>query len=233
MNPVKSKTKCLAFNQKHPASNMSVDGIQIPWVEQAVHLGHVINIDQCTSHDASEKRGIFIGKTHALQQELGDQHPSVMLRLRWTYATAFYGSNLWDLSDPPCGKLCSSWNRSVRLTFKIPINTHRYILQELYPKADLKYILLNRFKRFSRTLQSSSKPEVVHLERLQGSDYRSSYGRNKQLPACDPNPFVTPEDQTWRVGVVRELLEVRDSDMVVPGFTFEELQIMLDSCCKD
>ena len=148
-----------------------MDGIQIPWVEQAVHLGHIINSDQCTTHDTSEKRGIYIGKTHALQQELGDQHPSVMLRLRWTYASAFYGSNLWDLANPACGKLCSSCNRSIRLTYKIPINTHRYILQELDAKADLKSILLNRFKRFSMTLQSSSKPEVVHLERLQGRDY--------------------------------------------------------------
>ena len=233
-NPIKSKTKCLAFHQNLPPTNMSVYGIQIPWVKQAVHLGHTINTDECTSHDASEKRGTFIGKTHALQQELGDQHPTVMLKLRWTYASAFYGSNLWDLFDQSSDKVCSSWSRAIRLTYNLPLNTHRYVLQELYLKADLKSILIARFNRFCVSLQSSIKPEVVHLERLQRNDYRSAYGRNNLVQSSDfVNPFVTPDNQRWRVAVVRELMEVMDGDKLVPGFTSQELQYMLDSCCKD
>ena len=83
-------------------------------------------------------------------------------------------------------------------------------------------------------LQSSIKPEVVHLERLQRNDHRSAYGRNNLVQSSDfVNPFVTPEDQRWRVAVVRELMEVMDGDKLVPGFTSQELQYMLDSCCKD
>ena len=83
-------------------------------------------------------------------------------------------------------------------------------------------------------LQSSTKPEVVHLEKLQRNDFRSTYGCNKLLQSSDSfNPFVTPEDQSWRVGLVRELLEVRDGDVLVPGFSSVELQQILDLSCKE
>ena len=233
-NPAKSKTKCLAFNQMTPTRNMMVSGLRIPWVDEAVHLGHTINTDERMSHDLSDKRGVFIGKTHALQQELGEQYPEVMLRLRWIYASSFYGSNLWDLFDCSADKLYASWNRSIRLTYSLPINTHRFVLQELYNKADLKSTLIRRFNNFSNSLRSSTKPEVVHLERIQRNDWRSTYGRNNLLQrSAAVNPFATPVNQSWRFGVLKELIDVRDGDTYVPGFSAEEIQIMLNSLCTD
>ena len=46
-NPEKSKTKCIFVCGKsrawHKPANLILDGKQLPWVESAVHLGHVLH----------------------------------------------------------------------------------------------------------------------------------------------------------------------------------------------
>ena len=203
-NPQKSKTKCLAFNRKQIPLNLKVYEVDIPWVKAASHLGHVINSDEDTSHDIIMKRGAFISKVHALRQELGDQDPSVFMNLIHIYTSSFYGSNLWDLDSDSAIKLYSAWNRTIRFTYDIPINTHRYILQILFNKADLKTILVKRFVNFNTQLLNCGKAEVLKLVRCQSRDQRSTYGKNcsllRKFTGELSEPFQTPVGNEWREG---------------------------------
>ena len=80
--------------------------IYIPWVPSYKHLGHLLHDSEDWDSDLLQKRGIFIGGFHELQQELGLQDPSVMLKLVNTYISSFYGSPLWDLNSVKSNQLC-------------------------------------------------------------------------------------------------------------------------------
>ena len=235
-NPSQSKTKCMCFNIKLIPKVMKVYGSDIPWVQEAQHLGHTINADESTDHDLLKKRAIFISKIHALRQELGDQHPEVFNKLVYAYAGSFYGSNLWDLYTVTSSKLYSAWNRTLRLTFQLPINTHRFILQSLYSKADLRFSLMKRFGKFSDQLHKCEKREVLHLLSIQKFDLRSTFGKNYARYSVNGdvgNEFRTPEGETWRVPIINELMEVARGSVEVPGFELNELKYLINTICID
>jgi hypothetical protein len=229
-DPKKSKTKCIHFNSKRSPQMLTVYNTQIPWVNTAVHLGHVISSDEDTRHDTNSKRCAFVSKVHALRQELGDQDPSVFLKLLNIYASSFYGSNLWDLGDDSSTKLYSAWNRSIKFTYNLPINTHRYMLASLYNKADLKSTLIHRFHRFRDHLINCDKPEVIYLARIQQNDIRSTFGKNISLQDTS-DQFIAPISEEWRVPVVKELLEVRSGRREVGHFNLDEVEDILNALC--
>ena len=41
------------------------------------------------------------------------------------------------------------------------------------------------------------------------------------------------EDEQWRIPVLKELIETRDGEQVIPGFTNNEINEMLDFLCID
>ena len=53
----KSKTKCLAFNVNCEPSTIRLYDIDLPWVASAKHLGHLIHVDESSSHDILKRRG--------------------------------------------------------------------------------------------------------------------------------------------------------------------------------
>ena len=209
----------------------------LPWVTSAVHLGHTIStVDY--SKDILCRRGEFISNVHQLQQELGDQHPDVFMRLVQTYLSSMYGSNLWDLFGVSSEKLYIAWSVLLKLTFKLPHPTHRYILYNICSIPHLRISLLKRFVKFYRKLQNCKKPEIINLFLLQRRDPRSVFGINclgicgeMGVPSVDrvnvnkiKMPINLPEDQEWRMNFIRDLL-------TVPDIPQGDIDIMLNFIC--
>ena len=225
----KSKTKCMAFNAPEDPANISLNNVDIPWVSSYKHLGHLLHSSEDWKHDLMLKRGTFIGGVHELQQELGLQHPDVMLKLVNTYNTSFYGSTLWDLNSDAADKLWASWHRMLKCVYKLPLATHRYIVKELSSLPHLKTMLCRRFLKFKCSLESCNKPQVQYLNVLQNSDFRSTYGRNCQYIKSGNihDDFIQiPREAVWTVPLVREILQLS-----INGFTDEELQHTLNYIC--
>ena len=225
----KSKTKCMCFNIIEHPSNISLNGLDIPWASSYKHLGHLLHDSEDWDHDLLWKRGMFIGGFHELQQELGLQDPSVMLKLVNTYITSFYGSSIWDLNSVSSNKLWSAWNKMLNLMFKLPFGTHRYILNELSSLPHLRTMLHRRFLKFQSSLRECKKPQVRHLQLVQEADYRSPYGRNcHSITEANTNAkyFPVPQEETWRIPLVKEILNCH-----ISGFTDQELQDILRYVC--
>ena len=169
-----------------------------------------------------EKRGRFIGKIHSLRQEFGNVDPMVYMALVSVYLSSFYGSNLWDLNGAGSQRLYATWNIMVRMTFNIPRESHRYLIQPISGQKHLKVQLLKRFKNFVKILNGCNKPHLRYLAQLQENDMRSTYGRNCRNLCNDAN-VNTPEEvnienisyihlspeESWRVPFLKELLEVK------------------------
>ena len=240
----KSKTKCIAFNISIAPQCISLYNKPLPWVESHIHLGNLIHRDETMSHDLLIKKATFISKVHALKQELGDQDPSVLIKLVRIYFCSFYGSNLWDFYDESTNKLFITWNNSIRDFYKLPFPTHRYILQDLVDVPHLRTCLFRRFLNFYASLRDCPKYEVRHLFNLQKSNVSSSFGRNciylcrefnvrnmDQIVREDiANPYVTSDSNAWKIPFLKELISLRDG-YAYSDLTKRELLDIIDYVC--
>ena len=72
VDPVKSKTKCIIFTKvKKARENVApiiLNGNPLAWVNNAKHLGNVLESDNSMRTDCLAKRGAFIGKVNSLLQ---------------------------------------------------------------------------------------------------------------------------------------------------------------------
>ena len=228
---------------------------ELPWLDYWPHLGNMIhNGDfrlpgKCSfTHDLINKRGAFIGKFHGLMQEFGFSDSPIMLQMVHIYATSFYGSHLWDFSSNEATKLFTSWNVLVRTVFKVPNTTHRYLIEPLSSAIHLKTIIFERYLGFIHSILNSSKKCLSSLGLKMLSDHGSVTKQNlilisnessiENVLEISPSSVVssllyypTPPGEEWRVGFLKELLELRkhtleldwEQDIVLSSYELEEL----------
>ena len=126
VTPKKSKTKCIAFGMKRDPLPILLNGINLPWCDSYVHLGHTLSKNGSCNLDVDIKRRSFIGKFHEFRQELKKSHPEVFMTLIMIYNSHFYGSNLWDLFDIDSIYIHPQFNKTVGLI--AAVNDFNYCL---------------------------------------------------------------------------------------------------------
>ena len=180
--PKKCKTKCIVFSKK-PAERKNIvpiilNNTPLNWVSSLKHLGSILQEDNSMSSDCDKKRGIYIGKIHSLFQEFHFVSPHVVMKLFEIYTHSFYGSNLWNLFGKECDKIYKAYNVTVRNTFQIPRETHRYLIETVTESLHPQVFLSSRFVKFHRSLLDSNKSSMRTAAKLFYSDQRTVYGRN-------------------------------------------------------
>ena len=132
----------------------------------------------------------------------------------------------------------------MRLACKVPWTTHRYLVESITNCLHLKVMLASRLIKFLGSLKSSCKLGIRFLAGISELDRRTVLGRGIStiaaelgIPAAGLTPsivkskmkyFEVPDDQTWRVPILRELL---DAKLCVPGFTEQEITTMKNFLC--
>ena len=248
-NPQKSKTKCIIFSkkkqQKENFKNISLDGNNLPWVDNVKHLGQTLQTDNSMSLDINDKRGSFIGKTNSLIQEFHYAAPSVLLKLLHSYACNIYGSNIWDLFSKESHRLFTSYNVAVRNIMNLPRTTHRYLLEPLSEMPHLYTLLLARYVTFVKSLLKNEAFEVRYMASLSLSDMRTVTGRSiaRILDLCHTENIadlsaytvkkmakyaVIPVEETWRIGVAKDMLSLHNDN----GLTSIEASEILEFVCS-
>ena len=249
--PSKSKTKCIIFSRKardqNDVANIMLNGVPLPWVKTVSHLGCTLDSENTMKHDLALKRGKFIGKVNSLLQEFHFATNEVLLKLINTYTTSFYGSPLWDLYSPSCEKLFKSWNVTMRSILKLDRKTHRYLLEPLSGQVHPKVMLASRLVGFYRAQLNSPKFRMRFLMRMAVNDKRTVLGRNLDTIAeechCDlmqltPSVVkqnlryaIAPDDLGWRIPLASELYSFRSDSNSLPGFSRDEIDLMLQFVC--
>ena len=205
----------------------------------------MFNMDQSPHHDLLKKRAAFIGKIHSFRQEFGNIDPIVYTKLVSIYLSSFYGSNLWDLYDDATEKLYKTWNIMIRMTFNIPRNSHKFLIESISQNSHLKTKLVKRFINFAKALSKCEKPHIRFLHNIQQYDFRSVYGRNcrnitaesgvesileaSHLDICYEK---VPPHEEYRISLIHELLEMR-SGRLYSELTKGEISSMLETLCAD
>ena len=166
IKPDKSKTKCVAFGIKKNPLPIMLDGTALPWNDKYEHLGHVLYRDGSLRLDVEAKKQSFIGQFFELRQELKLQNPKVFMTLIMIYMSHFYGSNLWNLFA--IDDLYITWNKIVRIIFKLPYCTHCYLIEPLSEFTHLFSLLTNRFLKFYSSLFYCNKDIISNLKMIVG-----------------------------------------------------------------
>ena len=215
--------------------------------ELVKHLGNILQCENSMKNDVAMKRGRFIGKVNSLMQELHFADPTVLVKLLKVYCTSFYGSSLWDIYSSDVDRLFKSWNVSIRNIFNVPYTTHRYFIEPLSDCPHPKTMLSSRFIKFTQSLASSSKPSVSYLARLVKNDNRTLMGRTISKISREINVakasltsqvvrksmvyFPVPDDQMWRIDILKELLNVKQQSLSLGHFNLDETSTMINYIC--
>ena len=244
-DPRKCKTKCLAFLKKdRKIPNLTLDGKDLPWVDTAMHLGNKItNKGKGMRQDVMEKRAAYISRNNELYQELYFAHPKSLVRINNIYNSHFYGSTLWDLQSKEVDMVLKTWNVSQRVMHGLDRKTHKYLIE---PISETKHIVFHFHKRFVNFVKKIQRSKKLALRCLFGylkSDCQSTIGRNIRhlqneyhigeigefhTRAATKKEYATiPKEEEWRIHIIKELIDVRQGMITVPGLSYNELKEIL------
>ena len=234
--------------ENRPLTQVKLCGNPLPWVKQGKHLGNTIeNKINGMKKDIMVKRASYIDKTNTINQEFHFSHPRTKNEINRIYNNHFTGSPLWDLFGREADMMCNTWNKSVRLMFDVPLQTHRYFLEHLTGTRQLKITLIKRFLSFISQIENSPKllPNIL-LQTIR-RDCRSTSGANLrnillmtnkddilQLDPQDTSQMlyepVSPEN-LWRIPLVKELIDAKWGEATIDIFTNSEINDILEDIC--
>ena len=151
-----------------------------------------------------------------------------------TFILHLYGCQLWNLTGRSADKLWSTWNILIRSLFRLPLATHRYLLEAISATVHMKVIVKRRFLKFHNKLAVSSNPLIKNLLKMQRCDMRSTFGRNVHAVCTqeiDSVAHPTPEGEEWRVQMLEEIIARRDDVLTIENFTEGEEDVILQHIC--
>ena len=126
----------------------------------------------------------------------------------------------------------------------LSLRTHRYFLEPLAGHRHLKITLMNRFLSFIQQIEKSPKllPNLL-LRTISrsttGSNLRnillltSKYDSAMLVPsdALEIEFVPVPEEETWKINLVKELIDVKWGEASIADFSTDEIDEILEQIC--
>ena len=142
----------------------------------------------------------------------------------------------------------STFNRSVKVMANLPYQTHRYMIEPIVGTRHMKMKILKNYLSFIKQVRKSPKHVLRQLYSLASADVRTVTGQNLRnillltnklhVDQLDPSIVSTleyhkmEEQETWRTSLVKEILDLKHGNLVLPdGWSDEELDMILDLAC--
>ena len=247
-NPTKCKTKLMAFLKKpSDLPSLKLCGNPLPWVTKLKHLGNTIS-NQLDGNqlDVKVKAAKLIDKNNSICQEFYFAHPETKVKLNNIYNNHFTGSQLWKFGTREFEKLIATCNRSVKIMYDLPWGTHRYFMEPLTGLPHTSRILAKRYLSFIEKIQNSSKTALKMLLQTVQNDVRHTTGFNLRTLMIladktriwdlranleDFQYHNIPDEEKWRINMLRELVNVKENECTVPGLEENELNEILEYIC--
>ena len=153
-NPAKSKTKCQYMAGRvgrvvYPAPQL-LNGVELPWVITAAHLGHQMHQNCKMEHHARLSRMDFVSNSTDIRCMFSFAHPEEIMKAIRVYCSSFYGCMLFDLYGDEAGIIYRTWNTASKLAWKLQKQTHTYIVKHFLCKdaPSLRISFLIRYVKF-------------------------------------------------------------------------------------
>ena len=213
-----------------------------------MHVGHLLtNKYDGMKGDIMLKRGQYVQKNCELLQEFCHCLPRTKFKINEIYNLHLTGSPLWNLFSKECEMMEKSWNVSVRCMFNLPMRTHKYFIEPITKTIHLKFIMMKRFLSFLEKIRRGKKHKLSHILHSIENDCRSITGSNlrKILLLTERNKIEdiqtsealtqiyepVPESEQWRLGLLMELIDIRDGQQQLDGFDQQQVEEMINFIC--
>ena len=142
----------------------------------------------------------------------------------------------------------NTWNHSVKIMFNLPRSAHRFLVEPVSESKHIKKIFVKRFLNFTKQIEKSSKVALRNVYNTVKNDCRSVTGSNLRnimllvdkttIDSLCPEDHdliryaEIPENERWRVNMVKELTDVNWGENVIEGFSREELSYIMYQVCS-
>lgn len=155
----------------------------IEQVDSFAHLGHVLSSKLTDDADITRQRMHFINQTNNVICYFNKLDTFIRNKLFRSYCNSFYGCELWSLSNGFLHDLCTAWRKSVRAIWKLPYQTHRYLLPLISHSLPLFDEICRRFLNFTRACvnHDSSLVRSIVLYGIFHAKACSLFGQNFSL----------------------------------------------------
>ena len=228
---------------------MILCGNPLPWVDHCKHLGNYVeNRIDGMKHDLQIKKAQYINKNNELEQEFHFCHPKTKFTVNKIYTSHFTGSPLCNLFGCEAVKLESTWNRSVKIMYNLPYDTHRWLIEPISESLHIKRILIQRFLNFVKQVRESKKSITKVLLNTIMYSVKSTTGYNLrrimlETDRVDVNQLdnfkiedikyhpVQNEDK-WKVSVIKECIDAKFGKCEIDRFSTEELDEICGNLCS-
>ena len=253
-DPGKCKSFCLYFvGMKSPRkvvypSPLVLNGVQLPWRESAIHLGHTLHQNLKFDADASVRRAAFIARSVEVRSQFSFAPPVQVLTAIKLLCCHAYGAMLWQLQSNPAASYFKAYSSCVRRVYGLPLNTFTYLVEGHLAshQPPLRNMVLARYPRFFQRLLTSASSEVTIVAGVVSKDARSTTAGNlaflgsltgldvkeaSRLEVRNKLPLKeVPEQEFWRLGLLDRLL-VERSELLRKGADAKRVIAMISSLC--
>ena len=133
------------------------------------------------------------------------------------------------------------------MTFKLDRTCHRNLIESISGCLHPKVLMSSRFVKFHDNNQKCNKSLIRSLSTLNKDDLNTVYGKNlykiaqscnttienlsPQLVKTDMKYFELPENESWRLPLIFDLLEARRNLTEITGFNVQEVEDLLKHVC--
>ena len=124
------------------------------------------------------KERAFIQRNNEIIQETPKTHSKLRCEVNTQFNTSFYGAQVWDLFSKASESLYNTWNVAIRKMFELPFRTHRYFIEAISERRNLKSSLLKREIKFANALRYNKKRTIKSVFSLLEEDTGSIIGKN-------------------------------------------------------
>jgi exonuclease III len=173
-------------------------------VDSFVHLGHVISSKLDDDGDIQRQCSDFIRQTNNVICYFNKLDSFVRNSLFKSYCSSFYGCELWSLSNDSIEDLCTAWRKGARAIWRLPPQSHSYLLPLVCQCLPLYDEICRRFLNFARAcvFHDSTLVRAVALHATHSAGTSSPFGQNlricsqrfecsvERLLSCDTNNLV-------------------------------------------
>ena len=146
------KTQGIIFNKNSNYVNyiaetnkVTLCNEEIDWVECVTYLGTIIKYNLDDKDDILSKKCDFIYSVNNIINNFKGVSSALLNLLFKSYCYSFYGSQTWNLYNNALCSLYTAFNIGLRRIWKLPYNTHKYIIFDISGTSSLQDIMVNRF----------------------------------------------------------------------------------------
>lgn len=243
------KSKFLVFKGKGCSSrdeSIMVNGSFLNNVDEADHLGHVINVNDKNSLVSAATRSLW-KSFNIFMADFGHIHSFIKCKLFKQYCCSFYGAPLWYMHSKGVDNLCTAWRKALRVVWRVSNMTHKYIVAMLSDCMPLDMSLNRRFIKFMKGClegRSSLMNGIVRMSMLNPfsitcnnfSELRNRY-RFFTYDSFDVKVFnmewqnSLSDEKISNVKVLREMIDVRDGFRYCEAVNNIDVLDIIDNIC--